>query len=277
MIIDQLPEISNTQDTDEIPIERGTTTYKTKVSTFFQGLRDAITNGLALKVAKAGDTMTGYLTINQNTPGLYLKSASREDGVAPSSTGNSIGYRLRDKNNANIAVVTDFWGSDGRQGLWLSGWRNGVNNSIHLLVNSSGQRVVSLGAPEAWRSALGLGTSGELPITIGQGGTGHTAVQAYNTISDIATAGTNISITSAGMSVWGKVAMLSLTVKANAAIASGDVVATIVAGKRPHRGTYCFDSSSGRVGINTNGQIIITHAIASGGSVTINAIYLLSN
>lgn len=31
MIIDQLPEISDVQETDEIPVERGTTTYKTTI------------------------------------------------------------------------------------------------------------------------------------------------------------------------------------------------------------------------------------------------------
>ena len=41
MIIDQLPEISTVQDTDEIPIERGTTTYKTPLSKIWARLTAA--------------------------------------------------------------------------------------------------------------------------------------------------------------------------------------------------------------------------------------------
>ena len=39
MIIDQLPEISTVQDTDEIPIERGTATYKTPLSKLWTRLK----------------------------------------------------------------------------------------------------------------------------------------------------------------------------------------------------------------------------------------------
>ena len=41
MIIDQLPEISTVQDTDEIPIERGTTTYKSPLSKIWARLTAA--------------------------------------------------------------------------------------------------------------------------------------------------------------------------------------------------------------------------------------------
>ena len=42
MIIDQLPEISTVQDTDEIPIERGTTTYKSPLSKIWARLTAAL-------------------------------------------------------------------------------------------------------------------------------------------------------------------------------------------------------------------------------------------
>lgn len=123
----------------------------------------------------AGDTMTGNLTISNGSPGAYADATSKTDGVAPSSDTNSIGFRLRDKNGNNVAMFTDRWNADGRQGAFVSGARNGVYNALYLLVDSSGDRVVSVSDAAPWRTALGLGTSGALPITIAQGGTGATS------------------------------------------------------------------------------------------------------
>ena len=46
-----------------------------------------------------------------------------------------------------------------------------VTNYVALLTDASGNRSVGLVA-DAWLKALGLGTSGVLPVTIAQGGTG---------------------------------------------------------------------------------------------------------
>lgn len=49
MIIDQLPEISTVQETDEIPVERGTTTYKSTL----RKLKDLVASLLIRHVDKS--------------------------------------------------------------------------------------------------------------------------------------------------------------------------------------------------------------------------------
>ena len=73
MIIDQLPEISSVQDTDELPIERGTTTYKTPLSKIWDRLAAAF-------ASSSTPNMDG--TAAAGTSDKY----SRSDHVHPSDT-----------------------------------------------------------------------------------------------------------------------------------------------------------------------------------------------
>lgn len=163
MLIDQLPEITDANDADEMPIEQGTTTRKIKILNLLKN---------CLKLT--GGTLTGNLIVNKTSPGFEARISNLEDGIAPSSATNQFGFRIRDKNNSNIALFTDRWNASGAQGAWMAGYRLGVANSLYLQIDSDGNPIVSLTSPAAWRSALGLGTNGVLPITIAQGGTGAT-------------------------------------------------------------------------------------------------------
>lgn len=125
-------------------------------------------------VNKGGDTMTGYLFQQGTSPGVYLKNTARTDGTAPSAAANSVGFRLQDKNGANIFIVCDYWGADGTQGIWLRGARNGTFNNLMIGVNGNGNPIVSVTDAGAWRTALGVkdmtgatssaaGTAGRVP------------------------------------------------------------------------------------------------------------------
>ena len=73
MIIDQLPEISSVQDTDEIPVERGTTTYKSPLSKLW-------TRALAALKATTAPVMDGTAAIGSAT------KFALADHVHPSDT-----------------------------------------------------------------------------------------------------------------------------------------------------------------------------------------------
>lgn len=119
-------------------------------------------------------TFTANPVVSDTSPGVIAKNTARDDTVAPSSDYNSVGFRLRDKDDANIAIYTDWWGSDGKQGARIIGYRNGVSNALNLLVDANGDRQIAISEATPWRKALGLGTNGAFPITIAQGGTGST-------------------------------------------------------------------------------------------------------
>lgn len=129
---------------------------------------------LGKKVAKAGDTMTGALTMNGAD--INLRSTTNTIGTVPASSVSDKRVYFRDKLNAIFGKLQSIFLNDGRIGLQLGAQRtvNGslVENNLSLYVDASGNRTVTFTQIAAWRSALGLGTNGNLPITAAQGGTG---------------------------------------------------------------------------------------------------------
>lgn len=113
-------------------------------------------------------------------------------------------------------------------------------------------------------------------IAIGHGGTGQASVNGTTTVSSIATAGTNISITGGYYYWWGKVAHIRLDIKPSANISSGSTIATIVSGKRPALSLYTIDSADGRIEFQTPGTVVVRHALTSGTTYYITAVYLLA-
>lgn len=128
-------------------------------------------------VNKSGDTMTGDLTMQNKA--VYVKNTSYAVTNVPATSALRYMY-FTDKNDANIGYFGSVISSRSRSGMIISGSRlindSSVDNVLQLLVDSSGNRVVVIdNAKAAWRKALEIGSStGELPITIAQGGTGVT-------------------------------------------------------------------------------------------------------
>lgn len=116
-------------------------------------------------------------------------------------------------------------------------------------------------------------TSGTLSIA--RGGTGSTGTAYTETIANIITKGTNITISNARYAQWGKMAQISLVLKTTAALSGNTVVATLVDGKHPKTftgATVNYDS----VGIiYTNGAIHVNKSYASGTTLNIEATYIL--
>lgn len=267
MIIDQLPELTNTFDTDEIPIERGTNTYKTKISTFFSGLRDLI----AARVAKSGDTMTGVLTlIGTSTTGIKLKSIEKENGVIPSGEQIQPRIEFHDKNDFNLGYLYHAITTDGRQGFSIVSRRtvnsSTVTNYLALYTDASGNNSIVL-LPVPWRKALNLGTDGALPITIAQGGSGQTAVASYGSKSAvIASETTGYTVQVVTLKVWGKVAQIAVGVKASSTgTVTGKGICTLKPLALPGETTAVIPGNSNFTDatISTTGILAVTGNFAS--------------
>ena len=214
------------------------------------------------KVDKSGDTMTGALTVSTGgLGGLYLKNTAMEIGVTPSSSLYKY-INFKDKNDNDVGVIYSRINTSGNAALRVGAHVGSTFNTVTFTINPSTSATgISLDDVAAWLKALGLGSSGELPVTIAQGGSGQTAVSSVTTISSIITAASGWSVSSATYKQWGKLAMVNITFKKNSTAISSNsdmTLGTLVSGKRP--ALYCQASQY------PNGSV--SHAwITSGGVV----------
>ena len=230
----------------------------------------------------AGGTMTGNIT---------MKAADKVDGTAPTSAevdGPRINFY--DTNGQFLGKLCNTFTSAGNEGMVLYARRvvNSTNKNayIAMYLNSSGAESIILSSPTAWRTALGLGTSGALPITVAQGGTGRTSVYVTSTLttitSDIASAASGFSITSGSYAEWGKVAQVVLSVKTTAATSggasSGVQFATFKVGHRPVTQINGISTAAGKLAtLESNGVAKIWADFAANYTFTFRATYILAN
>lgn len=172
---------------------------------------------LAGKVSKSGDTMTGY---------MVSKNQSFAIGDTPASQ-LTVGTIYQDKNGN--AIGFNEGGVNATGGLFVQIGAQRVINStnkwhhLRLVIAPDGTATVEFGQPDAWKTALGIGS-----------------VSKETTRTNIITPGANITISSASYAQWGKVAMLFVNWKSSNQIyvsADGNAtnvnVGTVVSGKRP--------------------------------------------
>jgi len=223
-------------------------------------------------ILTASNTAASALTLNVNSKGakpIYI------NGTASSSSNYTLpaGSYLVYYNGTNYYFRTD--------GLLTASVTGNAGTATKLATARS--LYASLGTVYDSASPVTFDGSANkaLPITgtlgIAHGGTGSTAVASVTTVSSIATAGTNISITSGTYKSWGKMAMFEVVIKPSAAISSGATVFTMVSGKRPALYAIGNDSSStSPISINTSGAVVCRRALTSGTSYTFRATYLLA-
>lgn len=274
MLIDQLPEITTANDADEMPIEQGTTTRKIKILNLLKGV-----------VKKAGDTMNGMLRIKQSSTswstGFSLQDPDYGPENLPSSSitrylisllgndGGPWGY-IRAGINENDDHTIDI----AARNVTASG--SGTTNVLTLGKKKDGTNEVSFSDSKAWRAALGLGTSGAFPLTIGQGGTGVAGTNTTVVIANIVTPGASVTITSARFAWWGKLAQFDITFNPTADLSAGHVLAVINSGKRPIYDLTFIDSVGQRVAIyGSTGNISTWVNKTAGSAFVVRAVYLL--
>ena len=126
------------------------------------------------KVSKSGDTMTGALIMYGAD--INLRSTTNTIGTVPDTSQSDRHVYFRDKLNTILGKLQSVFMNDGRVGMQLGAQRtiNGssLENNLALTIDANGDRFVNISSAVPWRKALGLGTSGALPITAAQGGTG---------------------------------------------------------------------------------------------------------
>lgn len=224
------------------------------------------------KVSRTGDTMTGDLTLSNSK----ITQIDQDFNLTsrPSSDQIELFAILRDVSSRYFAQFRGFHLTNGESGINLGAIRE-VSGSVYyngvtFYIGDDGSPRISLDYSAAWRKALGLGTNGAFPITIAQGGTGNTGVYTTSTISDIVTAGSGFSITSAFYAQWGKLAMVEFTAKTTqeVTLTTATPVATLVTGKRP------ASDAIARVWLSTSRSAVITQAgnlLTNAGTISANS------
>ena len=197
-------------------------------------------------VNQAGDAMTGNLDID---------SMQYDTDVPPAQNSAGSFLRFRDKDGERVAALQPVFMADGDVGFELVAARliSGATNSnfIRLTVDASGTKKVYISSPKAWRGALELGSSGELPLTIAQGGSGNTETYFTETISDICSSSSDFTVTTAKYAKWGKIASIFIKGKWTRTTSSNGwiTVLTMNSGKRPK-----FEAAA-RAWLNTNAYL----------------------
>jgi hypothetical protein len=141
---------------------------------------------------------------------------------------------------------------------------------------TTGDRVVLMKQSGTYVILGKIGNAAALPISLG--GSGQTGSSITTTIAQIATAGTNMTITRASFYQWGKLAMLEINGAATATVSGGSVIFTLVSGKRPalNSSAQVWLSTSNTSVVKPNGEITLAGSgLSSGAGVTIMACYLL--
>ena len=235
-------------------------------------------------VNKAGDTMTGTLYIYRadNSPGLVLKNGFADMSGTETATKAWFLY-CQDKDGDLAGFFSVNHTTTGRASVAIaaSNISNGsaVSNALELRMERDGTRSVAFTSPTAWREALGLGSSGNLPITIAQGGSGQTAVQYYNTAANLFTPASGVTILSVAGALWGKVLSINIAVRKTTAVttASDFSIGTVVAGKRP-RVTSNIGISGGNIttgNIDGSGNVNLHGTVTANGNLYIFATYVI--
>jgi len=139
--------------------------------------------------------MTGDLTINKSAPAISLRDSRYTVGTAPSSAIWGPRYYTKDSANTTVAYFGGIAATDNRTGVQLETVRtvsgSSVFNGLAMYINASGTRSVALSAPDAWRSALGMGFYRSYNANIGNhNGSGTTWSQVYASSNVTMPAGT---------------------------------------------------------------------------------------
>lgn len=224
---------------------------------------------------------------NDNTiPSAYCSTAAATAAKAASCSGyvllsKSFLHVIMTASNTAASALTFNVNGKGAKPIYINGTASSSSNytlpagSYLVYYNGTNYYFRTDGLLTA--SITGTASNVTGTVAIGHGGTGNTATTTTTTLSEICTAGTNITLSSGSYSYWGKVASFSIVFKPTAAITSGSTVFTMVSGKRPDLYSIGNDTNSTYpCSIDTNGKVYCRRALTSGTTYTFRATYLLA-
>lgn len=216
------------------------------------------------KVSKSGDTMTGDLTVDKNSPTIIFKAENNVPGTAPS--GN-IYSQIQIFNSANTQVgsIAQRQTSAKAQQIHIVA-RNtesgsATTNVLTIGVNEDGTRTINISEKAPWLDAFGLLNATET-----------------TTISDIITNRTNITIGTAQFAQYGKVAQLRFAFTPSADISSSGTVGTLVSGKRPiYWAAASIRTMPDKTAyVHSNGNVVCYGGFTAGSQYEVMATYILA-
>lgn len=261
------------------------TNIPTSDNTSVQAHIDNLTDNYLPLTAGGGKPLTGTLSIYRadNSPGLVLKNGLADMSGTESATRAWFLY-CQDKDGDLAGFFSANHTATGRGSVAIaaSNISNGsaVSNALELRMEQDGTRSVAFTSPAAWCDALGLGTSGVLPITIAQGGSGQTGVESSSTASNVITGSSGVTINGAAYAKWGKVVQIYVDLKSTSAISASSwtTVGTIVSDLRPRwstGGSLVAPCVAANIIIESNGNLRLKGAISANTTITIGAIYII--
>ena len=109
-------------------------------------------------VNKAGDTMTGNLTVSKAAPNVYIKNTSMDISASSLSAAQESVLWFNDKNNRAAGTVWTSETTDGSVILSMRARRYNssanVDNTLSIRVDSSGNKTYSVSSPANFRNAI---------------------------------------------------------------------------------------------------------------------------
>ena len=168
-----------------------------------------------------------------------------------------------------------------------------IRAGIYAHANDDGTVLFELAGPnasKAFRNTLGLGTDGAFPLTIAQGGTGHTGPQWTDVINDVITVESGFTIDNVSAGKWGRFIMMRVAWKRSSAIsvsADGNVgdltIGTLKEYWRPYLRFYSTDGADSvntvpNYTIETDGKVKVTGFGSKGSaySIAANTVIIMS-
>lgn len=140
MIIDQLPAIASPQAADEIPIERGTTTYKIRYDDFGQPLQDQI---------DAIETDVGDVS------NLTTAATNCVDAINEVKTSlNKVENRSKNKFNSVIFLGDSYADSSRGFSTWVDYLKQYIGNPTSVTLAQGGAGFVGAGGATPWNTRL---------------------------------------------------------------------------------------------------------------------------
>ena len=230
----------------------------------------------------------GNVTIEKALPYLMMKDNAIDTRLgqvgAPNYTGRWYAYDANDKpcfytettllENGQLqrSFVCRRYSADGK---------TEYNNGFYLRIDGSGNPNVmfTTGGAAAWRAGLGLGTSGDLPVTVAQGGTGSTGVTYTSKAADVFTPAAGVTLVEGYMARWGKVVQVYVMVTLDTAVAAGDITNTVIGALAvpPRMPTTLTSGATGHVAAfyaNTSGNVSVVATHASMAQMSFGGMYL---
>jgi len=236
----------------------------------------------------SGGTLTGNVTIEKALPYLMMKDNTLNTRLgqvgSPTYTGRWYAYDANDRpcfytettllENGQLqrSFVCRRYSADGK---------TEYNNGFYLRIDGSGNPNVTFttGGAAAWRAGLGLGTSGALPVTVAQGGTGSTGVTYTSTAADVFTPAAGVTLVEASMARWGKLVQVYVRVALATATGAGDITNTALGtlAVKPRTAASLSPNSAGGVAgffANASGTVYVTATHAASTNLSFGGVYL---